>query len=192
MSSKQWRCSLRMLSKWWPGGHRVWTFTVLLLLHRTGRRNGTYWSILLNATISQSGEKFPWDCLFSPMGLAPPIPVSTLVKDQGVQTDNMFPPSAQGTESANKARRLIFMIRCSFQDLSKSAFIPLYGAEEYHLVLRETPQPCLDLPHIRMARWPKTAVKLKVYWRRERAHDKTGKKNCVCDVYSRCIYRVRW
>ncbi len=42
-----------------------------LLLHGTGRRNGTYRSILLNATISQSGEKFPWDCLFSPMGLTP-------------------------------------------------------------------------------------------------------------------------
>ncbi len=59
MSSKQWRCSLRMMSKWWPGGHRVWTFTVLLLLHGTGRRNGTYRSILRNATISKSGEKFP-------------------------------------------------------------------------------------------------------------------------------------
>ncbi len=35
------------------------TFTVLLLLHGTGQRNGTYRSILLNATISQWGEKFP-------------------------------------------------------------------------------------------------------------------------------------
>ncbi len=40
----------------------------------------------------------------------------------------MFSPSAQGTEAANKARRLSFMIRRSFQGLSKSAFIPLYGA----------------------------------------------------------------
>ncbi len=56
------------------------------------------------------------------------IAVSTLVKDLGVQTDNMFSPSAQCTEAANKARRLIFMIRLSFQDLSTSAFIPLYGA----------------------------------------------------------------
>ncbi len=39
----------------------------------------------------------------------------------------MFSPSAQCTEVANKARRLIFMIRRSIQDLSKSAFIPLYG-----------------------------------------------------------------
>ncbi len=40
----------------------------------------------------------------------------------------MFSPSAQCIEAANKARRLIFMIRRSFQDPSKSAFIPFYGA----------------------------------------------------------------
>ncbi len=40
----------------------------------------------------------------------------------------MFSPSAHCTEAANKARRLVFMIRRSFQDLSKSAFIPLYEA----------------------------------------------------------------
>ncbi len=55
-------------------------------------------------------------------------PVSKLVKYLGVQTDNLFSPSAQCTEAANRARRLIIMIRRSFQDLSKSAFIPLYGA----------------------------------------------------------------
>ncbi len=37
-------------------------------------------------------------------------------------------PSDQCTEAANKARRLIFMIRRSFQDLLKSAFTPIYGA----------------------------------------------------------------
>ncbi len=41
--------------------------------------------------------------------------------------------SAQCTESANKARRLIYMIRRSFQDLSKSAFKPLYGASTPHI-----------------------------------------------------------
>ncbi len=40
--------------------------------------------------------------------------VSNLVKDLGVQTDNMFSPPAQCTEAANKARRLILMIRRSF------------------------------------------------------------------------------
>ncbi len=52
-------------------------------LHGTGRRNGTYRSILLNATISQSGEKFPRDCLFSPMGLAPPSLYLLLSRTQG-------------------------------------------------------------------------------------------------------------
>ncbi len=65
---------------------------------------------------------------FVPDGSDTPIPVSNLVKDLGVQRDNMFSPSAQCTEAANKARRLIFMIRRSFQDLLKSAFIPLNGA----------------------------------------------------------------
>ncbi len=49
-------------------------------------------------------------------------------KDLGFQTDDMFPPSVQRTEAANKARRLIFMIKRSFQDLPKSTFIPLNGA----------------------------------------------------------------
>ncbi len=86
------------LLHWWPGGHRAWSFTDLP-----------------NATISQSGEKFPWECLFFPDGSGTPIPISTLVKDLGVQTDNMFWPTAQCTEAANKARWLIFMIRHSFQ-----------------------------------------------------------------------------
>ncbi len=65
---------------------------------------------------------------FFPDGSGTPITVSKLVKDVGVQADNMFFPSAQYTKAASKARRLIFMIRRSFQGLSKSAFIPLYGA----------------------------------------------------------------
>ncbi len=56
------------------------------------------------------------------------IPVSKLLKDLGFQTDNMFSPSAQCTEAANKARRLIFMIKHSFQYLWKLDFTPLYGA----------------------------------------------------------------
>ncbi len=42
---------------------------------------------------------------------------SKLVKDLGVQADDMLSPSAQCTEAANKAGRLIFIIRRSFQDL---------------------------------------------------------------------------
>ncbi len=68
------------------------------------------------------------EIVFFPDRSGTPIPVSKLLKDLGVQTANMFSPSAQCTEAANKARRLIFMTRCSFQDLSKSVFIPLYRA----------------------------------------------------------------
>ncbi len=56
-----------------------------------------------------------------------PHPCIYISQGPGVQTDNMFSPSAQCHEAANKAI-MIFMIRFSFQDLSKSAFIPLYGA----------------------------------------------------------------
>ncbi len=68
------------------------------------------------------------EVVFFPDGSDTPIPVSNLVKDLGSQTDNMFSPSAQCTEAANRARRLIFVIRRSFQYLSKSAFIPFYEA----------------------------------------------------------------
>ncbi len=68
------------------------------------------------------------EIVFLPDGSGTPIHITTLVKYLGVQTDNMFSPSAQCTEAANKAKRLIFIIRRSFQDLSKSGFIPLFGA----------------------------------------------------------------
>ncbi len=74
------------------------------------------------------GPEVPLRLSFIPDGSGTPIPLSKLIKDLGVQTDNMRSPSAQCTEAANKARRLIVMIRRSFQDLSKSAFIPLNGA----------------------------------------------------------------
>ncbi len=38
---------------------------------------------------------------FFPDGYGNPIPVPKLVKDLGVQTDNVFSPSAQCTETAN-------------------------------------------------------------------------------------------
>ncbi len=66
------------------------------------------------------GREVPLRLSFFPDGSGSTIPVSTLVNDHGVQTDNMLSPSAQCTEDANKARRLIFMIRRSFQGLSKS------------------------------------------------------------------------
>ncbi len=89
------------------------------------------WDLPINPTKCNYltiGREVPLRLSFFPDGSGTTIPVSTLVKELGVQTDNLFSPSAQCTEAANKARRLIFMIRRSFQDLSKSAFIPFYGA----------------------------------------------------------------
>ncbi len=73
------------------------------------------------------GREVPLRLSFFPDGSGTPIPVSTLVKDLGVQTDNMFSPSVRCNEAANEARRLIFIIRLSFENLSKSAFIRFYG-----------------------------------------------------------------
>ncbi len=61
-------------------------------------------------------------------GAGTPVPVPKLVKEIGVQTDNVFSLSVQYSEAANEARRLNFMIRRSSQVLPKLAFIPLYGA----------------------------------------------------------------
>ncbi len=73
------------------------------------------------------GREVPLRLYFFPDESGTPIPVSKLVKDLGIQTDNMFSPSAQCTEAANKAKRLILMIRHPFQDFPKLAFISLYG-----------------------------------------------------------------
>ncbi len=46
------------------------------------------------------GREDPLRLSFFPDGSGTPSPASTLVKDLGVQTDNMFSPSAQCTEAA--------------------------------------------------------------------------------------------
>ncbi len=51
------------------------------------------------------GQEIPLRSSFFPDGFGTSIPLSKLVKDLGVQVDNVFSPSA------NKARRLIFTIR---------------------------------------------------------------------------------
>ncbi len=48
------------------------------------------------------GQEVPLRLSFFPNGSGTPIPVSTLVKNLGVQTGNMFSPSAQCTAAANK------------------------------------------------------------------------------------------
>ncbi len=60
--------------------------------------------------------------IYSAFANSCPLPTGTVL------FFNYLSPSAQCTEAANKARRLIFIIRRSFQDLSKLAFIPLYEA----------------------------------------------------------------
>ncbi len=52
------------------------------------------------------GREVPLTLAFFSNWSGTPIPVSSLVKDLGVQTDNMFSPSAQCTEAASKAIRL--------------------------------------------------------------------------------------
>ncbi len=51
----------------------------------------------------------------------------SVFKGLWVQTTNAFPHFAHCTDAVNKARRLIAIIRRSFQDLSKSVIIPLHG-----------------------------------------------------------------
>ncbi len=49
------------------------------------------------------GREVPTRLSFFPDKSGIPIPVSKLVKDLGVQTDNLPPPSAQCSEAASKA-----------------------------------------------------------------------------------------
>ncbi len=71
------------------------------------------------------GREVPLRLSLFPDGSDTPTPVSKLAKDLGVQADNVLSSSVQCTEAANKARRLIFMIRHSFQEHSKLTSIPL-------------------------------------------------------------------
>ncbi len=89
------------------------------------------WNLPINPTKCNYltfGRESPLRLSVFPVGYGTAIPVSKLVNDLGVQTDNMFSPTALCTEAANKARRLVFMIRRSLQDLSKPAVVPIYGA----------------------------------------------------------------
>ncbi len=56
------------------------------------------------------------------------IPHVTDVRDLGVPLDTTFATSAHCIEAANTARRLLFLVRRSFCELSKTAFAPLYSA----------------------------------------------------------------
>ncbi len=73
------------------------------------------WDFPVNPTkcnyLTIGREARPPEIVFFPRWVWHPISVSKVAKDLGVQTDDMFSPSAQCTEAANKARRMIFMIR---------------------------------------------------------------------------------
>ncbi len=56
------------------------------------------------------------------------IPWVTDVRDLGVPLDMTFTSSVRCREATNTARRLLFMVRRSFCELSTTAFIPLYCA----------------------------------------------------------------
>ncbi len=56
------------------------------------------------------------------------IPQITDVRDLGVPLDTTFTASANCMEAANTAMRLLFLVRRSFCELSKTALTPLYCA----------------------------------------------------------------
>ncbi len=53
------------------------------------------------------------------------IPQATDVRDLGVPLDTTFTSSVHYREAADTERRLLFMVRRSFCELSKAAFLPL-------------------------------------------------------------------
>ncbi len=68
------------------------------------------------------------ESVFFPDGCGTHTPESKLVKGLGGSDRQFFLSSAQCTEAANMAKRLIFMIRRSFHDLFEIVFHPFYGA----------------------------------------------------------------
>ncbi len=87
-----------------------------------GRGNGTYQSIQTNVHASPSGTSLHF------LRLSLRIPQVTDVRDLGVPLDTTFTASAHCIEAANTARRLLFLVRRSFCELSKTAFATLYCA----------------------------------------------------------------
>ncbi len=55
------------------------------------------------------------------------IQVANVVKDLGVLMNNSFSPSIHCKEAASKAKRMLFLIRRSFTQLSMSAFAVIYN-----------------------------------------------------------------
>ncbi len=92
-----------------------------------GRGNGTYQSTPTNVLASPSGTSLHFLRL-SPRHTHHRIPQVTYVQDLGVPLDTSFIASAHCIDAANKAWRLLYLVRKSFIELSKTAFTPLYCA----------------------------------------------------------------
>ncbi len=80
----------------------------------------TAWDLSINPTKCKCltiWREVPLRLSFYPDESSRTISVSKYFKDLGVQTGNVFSPSAHGSEAANKTKRLIIPVRRSFQGL---------------------------------------------------------------------------
>ncbi len=86
----------------------------------------------------------------------------TDIRDQGVPLDTAFTASAHCIEAANTARRLLFLVRRSLCELSKTAFTPLYcGLVRPHLeYAMEANAPTLRADINQIARVRRLATRL--------------------------------
>ncbi len=94
---------------------------------------------------------------------------------------------------------IILFSNCSYSKNTKSKQIAgtIFGllnslGGERNMLFFEKPSRHALIPPNQIGTIVKDACRVgKVYWRRERAHDKTRIRDMFCGVYSRCIYRVR-
>ncbi len=88
------------------------------------------WHLPINATKCKCidiGRAPPLQLSFATGNLGNSIHVANVVKDLGVLMDDSFSPSSHCNEAASKARRMLFMIKRSFDELSVSAFAALFN-----------------------------------------------------------------
>ncbi len=115
-----------MTSRWSHHTHKA-TFCRALY-------NDWNWSVNWDLPIN------PTKCNFISIGRVPPlqlslatgslgnsIQVANVVKNLCVLMGNSFSPSIHCKETASRARRMLFLIRRSFAELSVSAFVALYN-----------------------------------------------------------------
>ncbi len=89
-----------------------------------------YWDLPINpfkCKYIAIGRAPPLQFSFAPGCTGDPIQVTNVGKDLGVQMDRSFALSIHCREAASKAKRVLFMLRRSFAELSESAFSSLYN-----------------------------------------------------------------